>query len=318
MEEAIIDVQNICYEYPNLRALDNVSFSIKPKTITALVGHNGAGKSTLLRCIATLEKPFSGDIFIDGVNNQDDPRKLHKKLGYLSDFFGLYEDLTVNQCLTYMAWSHDIHENVEDKINILSNKLNLEDLLNRKTQELSRGQRQRLAIAQATIHNPKILLLDEPASGLDPEARHQLSELLLGMRDGGMTIIVSSHILTELEEYSTEMLILNKGKIKEQVALADVSKNNSVISIGIDDIGGNTVDDIINNYKLGKIFKENDNIKSCNIKDGKLIIEFDGDQLQRAELLKSLVSLDIPIYDFTSKKKSFESIYIEALGKKDA
>lgn len=317
MEDAIIDVKNVFYEYPKLRALDNVSFTIKPKTITALVGHNGAGKTTLLRCIATLDRPFSGEIFVDGANNQDDPRSLHKKLGYLSDFFGLYDDLTVKQCLIYMAWSHDIYDNIEEKIHNLSVKLNLHDLLGRKTQELSRGQRQRLAIAQATIHNPKILLLDEPASGLDPEARHQLSELLINMRDDGMTIIVSSHILTELEEYSSEMLILHGGKVKEQVSLSDMNKNNSLISISInvnDDIKAN---DIIKNHKINEIFKDNKNVNNSEVKDGNLLVEFSGDEKQKADLLSSLVRADIPIFNFTSQNKSFENIYIEAIGRED-
>ncbi len=310
MEKAIIEIDKISYEYPSLKALDNVSFSIKPQTITALVGPNGAGKSTLLRCIAALDKPFSGTISVDGIKSDENPRELQKQLGYLSDFFGLYEELTVRQCLTYMAWSHDIYDNIENLIKDVAQKINLTPLLDRKTKALSRGQRQRVAIGQAIIHKPRILLLDEPASGLDPEARYDLSDLLIDFRNQGMTIIVSSHILAELEHYSSDMLVLQNGKIKEHISL-DALHHQENKKYQID------IKLIEYNEKYLEIFESYENISKTSVKENIVSVIFEGNEENQNLLLNHLIKKKIPICGFTVNKKRFENIYIEAVGNKN-
>ncbi len=221
----MIKCENLTFDYPNMRALDNVSLNIKPQTITALVGPNGAGKSTLLRTLAALDSPVSGSFTIDGIDGLKHPRKIHKLCSFLPDFYGLYDSLTVKQCLMFTALSYHTDKNkIEEYIKQTSEQLQIAQHLNKLASELSRGLRQRLAIAQAIISHPKILFLDEPASGLDPEARMHLSALLKQLQEAGMTIIVSSHILSELEDYSTHMLIIKNGKITKHCALADESK----------------------------------------------------------------------------------------------
>ncbi|MBI5696199.1 MAG: ABC transporter ATP-binding protein [Nitrospirae bacterium] len=213
----MITVKDLYFEYPGVLALDNVSFSVGEGSITALVGPNGAGKTTLLRCIAALDEPVSGGITLDGVDVLENPRDCHRKVGYISDFFGLYDNLTVEQCLRYTAMSHGMNESGwEAGVKRSSSRVGLGVRLQQKAGALSRGLRQRLAIAQSIIHSPKLLLLDEPASGLDPEARAALSGLFKGLRDEGMTLVVSSHIIAELEEYSTDMLILKDGRVAGQ------------------------------------------------------------------------------------------------------
>ncbi len=183
----------VSYEYPNLRALSDVSFTIGQGAIAALIGPNGAGKTTLMRCLAALELPYSGVIEIDGIDTAEHPREVHKRIGYLSDLFGVYRDLTVERCLRHAAMANGVPpQNVG---------------------------RQRLGIAQAMIHDPTVLILDEPASGLDPEARHDLSELLKTLRGQGMTLLVSSHILSELEDYATEVLFIREGKLVQHAPL---------------------------------------------------------------------------------------------------
>jgi len=211
---AVIAADDLVYDYPGARALDHVSFEVAPGTITALVGPNGAGKTTLLRCLAALDRPASGQIFLDGLDVGEHPRESHRKLGYLSDFYGLYDELTVRQCLVYHAAIHDIAPDAQaDAIARTVARMSLGELLNRRAAQLSRGQRQRLAIAQAIIHDPAALLLDEPAAGLDPEARWSLSSLISDLAKGGMTLIVSSHILSELEDYSTHVMIIRGGRL---------------------------------------------------------------------------------------------------------
>ena len=176
----MINVEQLIFEYPNLRALDEVSFHIPQGSITALVGPNGAGKSTLLRCMAGLDQPMSGNIRINDIDVLEHPRECHRIIGYLSDFFGLYDRLTVRQCLHYVARAQGIAEaDCAAAIDKISSGLYINDRLDVLAGTLSRGLRQRVAIGQAIIHSPRVVLLDEPASGLDPEARHELAELFL-------------------------------------------------------------------------------------------------------------------------------------------
>ncbi|CAK0767957.1 hypothetical protein CCP3SC15_3770002 [Gammaproteobacteria bacterium] len=155
-----------------MRALDQVGFSVPQGSITALVGPNGAGKTTLLRCIAGLDLPLSGKIRVDGIDVLDEPRACHRRVGYLSDSFGLYDTLTVRQCLYYAAEANGVDSaRLDEAVQDTAAKLGLTDRLRQRTSELSRGLRQRVAIAQAIIHRPGVVLLDEPAAGLDPEAR---------------------------------------------------------------------------------------------------------------------------------------------------
>ncbi|MFP6680824.1 MAG: ABC transporter ATP-binding protein, partial [Gammaproteobacteria bacterium] len=166
----MIEVQNLIFEYPGHRAIDDVSFTINRDSVTALVGPNGAGKTTLMRCLCGLERPLSGSIIIDGIDVIENPRRSHEKIGYLSDFFGLYDELQVAQCLRYAAEANGVRNNVSESIRQTAERLRLTERLYQHVGELSRGLRQRVAIGQAMIHNPRVLILDEPASGLDPEA----------------------------------------------------------------------------------------------------------------------------------------------------
>jgi len=219
----MIAVERLLFDYPGVRALDDVSVAIAKGTITALVGPNGAGKTTLLRCLAALDTPHAGRILIEGVDIFDEPRRAHRFIGYLPDFYGLYDTLTVRQCLTYAAGSQGVaNAAIAEAVERAAERFRIADLLQRRAGELSRGQRQRLAIAQATVHAPRLLLLDEPAAGLDPEARADLSRTLLALAADGVTIVVSSHILTELEDYCTDLLILNRGRLVEQRRLRAV------------------------------------------------------------------------------------------------
>lgn len=227
----MIAVEHVLFDYPGVRALDDVSVAIAKGTITALVGPNGAGKTTLLRCLAALDTPHEGRILIEGVDIFDEPRRAHRFIGYLPDFYGLYDTLTVRQCLTYAAGSQGVaNAAIRGAVDEAAGRFRITDLLDRRASDLSRGQRQRLAIAQATVHGPRLLLLDEPAAGLDPEARNDLSQTLLALARDGVTIVVSSHILTELEDYCTDLLILSRGKLVEQRPLGS-SGGRSLVAI---------------------------------------------------------------------------------------
>ena len=214
MSKPMIVVRDVVYDYPASRALHGVSCDVEAGTVLALVGPNGAGKTTLMRCVAALDAPLEGTISVAGLDTQEDPRGVHAAIGYLPDFFGLYDELSVRRALTYASRSRSVSEADTPKaVEQAAARVQLTDRLDARAGELSRGLRQRLAIAQTIVHQPSVLLLDEPAAGLDPEARRSLSDLIVRLSGEGMTIVVSSHILAELEDYSTRMLMIREGRV---------------------------------------------------------------------------------------------------------
>ncbi len=214
MATPFMEVENLVFDYPGYRALAGVSLQLQAATVTALVGPNGAGKTTLMRCMAALETPLSGQIRLLGQDIHEHPREAHRQMGHLSDHFGLYGDLSVAQGLTFAARAQGLPaDRVADAVASTLERMGLAPQRHALARTLSRGQRQRLAIGQAIIHNPRLLLLDEPASGLDPEARAALADVMVDLRNRGMTLVVSSHILAELEVYATHMLALSAGRV---------------------------------------------------------------------------------------------------------
>lgn len=296
----MITVDNLIYEYPGKRALSDVTFHIPPGSITALVGPNGAGKTTLLRCIAALDEPFSGSIRVADIDVAEQPRRVHQELGYLSDFFGLYDDLTVRQCLLYSASLHQLpQEKAEEQLRWAVALLELGPWLDKKAGTLSRGWRQRLGIAQAVIHRPRLLLLDEPASGLDPEARITLSKLFRQLRDEGMTIIVSSHILAELEDYCTEMLVLREGRVVEHRNAVAGEEKHSIEITFLEAAQGYL--SVLEAEKAASV---------VTLDQRTIRLQFAGSEADRAALLKSLLDKGAKISAFSIQKRSLQDVYM--------
>ena len=304
MNSAIIEVSSLCYDYPGRRALDDVGFTLTNGTITALVGPNGAGKTTLLRCLAGMDRPLSGRINICGIDVVDEPRRSHRVLGYLSDFFGLYETLTVRQSLRYVARANLLAvSETESTVEHTAAELGLADRLDQPCSTLSRGLRQRVAIAQAVIHQPRVVLLDEPASGLDPEARYQLGELFLSLRQRGMTLLVSSHILAELESYSSHMLILNDGKIVDHRALAATGQTWRDVEIH----SAGPSESII------AALKDEEQVTAIKQDAARVIVTLADTDTVRAQILKQLVDAGIPVTYFAPIEEDIQQTYLHSM-----
>jgi len=298
----VIEIQNLKFEYPGVLALDDVSLKVAQGDITALVGPNGAGKTTLLRCIAALDTPISGAISINGIDVLTHPREVHQQIGYLADFYGLYGQLTVEQSLRYAAMAHSIDtEKVSHAVQHAAQRLDIEDRLSHKVSTLSRGLTQRLAIAQAIVHEPKLLLLDEPASGLDPEARHALSKLFLVLQAQGMTLLVSSHILAELEEYSSSMIIIRHGKIIEHQTLKDRAGQAVIVRVETTEPSP----------RLATLLAEQSAIEILESDDVSCLFRFSGDNQALHTILSTLIKHDIPVYRFGEDKINMHDAYLQ-------
>ena len=211
---AMIETVNLTRRYGELVALDSLNLTIEEGACYGFIGPNGAGKTTTIKILATLLKPSSGQASVAGLTVGYQNREIRPLIGYVPDFMGAYEDMVVHEYLSFFAAAYNI--NGQQRKQVVNDVLELTDLSYKATAEvngLSRGMQQRLSIARVLLHDPKVLLMDEPASGLDPRARIEIRELLKELRRMGKTILISSHILHELAELCSEVGIIERGKL---------------------------------------------------------------------------------------------------------
>lgn len=306
MNDTAISASGVVYLYPGTRALDNVSFDITRGSVTALVGPNGAGKTTLLRCLAGLDRPLTGSISVAGIDVLEEPRLAHASMGYLSDFFGLYDTLTVRQSLSHAAAANGVAENaLTTTVERTAARLDIADRLEQRCSALSRGLRQRVAIGQAIVHAPAVLLLDEPASGLDPEARHTLALLFTRLRDEGMTLVVSSHILAELDEYSTHMLVLRLGKVIEHRALGHAGISASERHVRV------TLAAAYAQWRETLEAIAGTRVIEAGERDALLSIQ--GDAGEQARVLRALISAGAPVASFVEETENLHQSYLRTM-----
>jgi ABC-2 type transport system ATP-binding protein len=210
----MIETKNLTKNYGTLTAVDDLSLTIKDGDIFGFIGPNGAGKTTTMRILVTLLEPTRGTAFINGLDVTKDGKKVRRLVGYMPDFMGVYDDLKVFEYLEFFAAAFGIER--KKRKSIVEGVLELTDLESKKSatvDSLSRGMQQRLGLARVLIHDPKVLILDEPASGLDPRARIEIRELLRELKRMGKTIMISSHILSELEEICDHVGIIEHGRL---------------------------------------------------------------------------------------------------------
>lgn len=304
----MIKVSNLTQDFTDVRALENVSFEVEEGAVVALIGPNGSGKTTLMRCISTLQEIQEGTIYINEIDITEEPRKIHQMVGYLADNFGLYDDLTVRECLEYTAHSRLLElDDATETVENCAKEVGVYDFIDREVNTLSRGMRQRVGIAQAIIHEPKLLILDEPASGLDPEARIDLSNLILKLRERGMTIFVSSHILAELEDYSTEMLIIKNGKIVEHTKL--ISEHKDALSL--------TTLKLVLEESYGELsfllHDLKDNIKIIQSEGLEVTLTLNESEMKQHELLRFLMNNNVPVRELSSLKRNLQDEYLKTI-----
>jgi len=219
----MIETKKLCKNFGDLVAVDNLDLHIEAGDIFGFIGPNGAGKTTTMRILVTLLEPTSGAAFIDGLNVTKQGKDVRRRVGYMPDFMGVYDDLKVFEYLEFFAAAFGIEYRKRESI--VDGVLELTDLVSKRNapvDSLSRGMQQRLGLARVLIHDPKVLILDEPASGLDPRARIEIRELLRELKRMGKTIMISSHILSELEEICDRIGIIERGQFVFSGSLEEI------------------------------------------------------------------------------------------------
>jgi ABC-2 type transport system ATP-binding protein len=307
----MIQVEHLIFDYPGHRALDDVSFTIAPQTITALVGPNGAGKTTLLRCLVALDRPGAGRVLLEELDVHESPREAHKRMAFLPDFFGVYDDLTVRQCLSHRARAHDVpRERRRAAIERAAERLGIADRMKDYAGTLSRGLKQRLAIAQAIIHEPRVALLDEPAAGLDPEARYSLAAVFRELRNDGMTLIVSSHILAELEDYSTHLLAIRDGRVVDLRPLQQLAIGEAPVPMQLRLA--------TSDQRIGVLLASIAGVSDVAVDTQLVRFSLTGGVQAQHALLKRLIDDGLPVAEFAPVQATLQDSYLALMRKQAA
>lgn len=301
----MLEVKNLRKEYGGLTAVRGISFALQPGDIFGFIGSNGAGKTTTIRMISTLLEPTSGTAVLNGADVRTDPMAVRRMLGYMPDFFGLYDDVKVWEYLDFFAAIYQVP--VRDRGKVIDNVLELTDLTVKKNafvQSLSRGMQQRLCLARCLVHDPQLLLLDEPASGLDPRARAELKELIAELGRMGKIVIVSSHILPELADFCNTVGIIEKGDL---LAFGPVGQ----IIQGIQSVRVLRIRFIGTNGELKHFVETRPNVQSVELAgDGELRVEFNAGEEDQAELLRTIIQSNFKVIGFREEEADLEDVFL--------
>ncbi len=306
---SMVEVQSLRKEYDSLVAVRDISFSVAAGEVLGLIGPNGAGKTTLLKMLATLLPPTAGEITISGLNTAHDYLALREKIGYLPDFFNLYDDLTIEECLTFFAQAYRIKEQeIERNIYETLNYVDLQTKRSDYIKNLSRGMVQRLGLATLLVRKPEIFLLDEPASGLDPRARAELRQVLKKLSTAGKTIIISSHVLADLADICSHIIIMDKGKLLryapvEQITAQVSDRRKLRITV-------------LENSDLAKKLLENyDSVKITTIQEKTFIVEIENKVEKIAGLSVYLIHNGLQLLAFYEEKDNLEEVFLKITAK---
>ncbi len=301
----IVQVRNLTKQFRNVTAVWNLSLALEEGDIFGFIGPNGAGKTTTIKMLATLLRPTSGTAIIDGHDVTLDPHAVRSVVGYMPDDFGVYDDIRVWEYLDFFAAAYRIPRS--QRRQVIGDVLALTDLETKRSSyvdELSRGMKQRLCLAKTLVHDPKVLLLDEPASGLDPRARIEIRELLKELQSMGKTIFISSHILAELSEFCNKVGIIENGQL----------------------VVGGDVDEIVNRIKgnlrrvclvvqgdadmATRILAQQPGIGQIEREDHAIKAEFAASEDELPRLLTALVQAGVQVSSFGEEEMDLEDIFI--------
>ena len=309
---AIVRSEGLVKRYDRTLAVAGVDLDIAEGEIFGLVGPNGAGKTTTLRILATLLEPTAGDAEIAGWSVRRNPNEVRRVIGFMPDVFGVYDDMRVWEYLDFFARCYGLTAPARKRIiGDLLELVELADKRNSYVQGLSRGMQQRLCLAHALVHDPKVLLLDEPASGLDPRARVELRELLRELRTLGKTIVISSHILPELEELCTSVAIVDRGRVLASGRIADIEQRlrvGAVLRARV--LADGEALEAARDWFAG----QPDVAASAILPDGTVELGFRGDEAGAAALLRAAIAADLPIATFSRAASDLEELFLQVTG----
>ncbi len=299
-----LSVQSISRSFGQLVAVDDVSFEVHEGQICGFIGPNGAGKTTSMRIISTLDMPDSGDVFVDGHSVLEQPRLVRKRLGFMPDSYGAYSNMTVLDYLDFFARSYELRGAARrSTMNHVVDFTGLGPLQNKLITALSKGMKQRLCLAKTLLHDPKLLILDEPAAGLDPRARVELRELVSALSASGKAVLISSHILTELSELCDSVVVIEGGRVCGTGTIDEIMKKLTpharvfARALSADD-------------EFERLLLEQPFVYDLRSERSGFSFSFEGDEAAQAELLGRLAASSITLLEFSPEAVDLEDIFL--------
>ena len=307
----IIEIQDLTKKYGDLVALNDLSLNIQEGEVFGFVGPNGAGKTTTMRILTTLLKPTGGKAWVAGESVIDNPRAVRRNIGYMPDFFGVYDDMKVWEYLDFFAACYDVPANT--RLGMVDDLLALVDLGHKKdafVDSLSRGMKQRLCLARTLAHDPQVLILDEPASGLDPRARIEMRELLRELKTMGKTIFFSSHILSEVADICTSIAILEAGGLVAHGDMTEMKKQlraHRLIQLRLLGDLQPVQEFLLRHEAIESIITS----EEADIPSDALRFDFNGDDEALSRLLASLIAHNFQVLTFQEETGDLEDVFLQ-------
>ena len=300
-----VQVKNLRKEFGKTVAVDNISFSFDSGHIFGFVGPNGAGKTTTMRIISTIEEPTSGDVLLNGISVCEEPELARRAVGYVPDTLPAHADITVHEYLDFYARAYGLRGKKRTQaIEAIEEFTNVAGIREKHLKALSKGMKQRVSLGRALVYDPDVLVLDEPAAGLDPRARVELRELLLLLAERKKAILISSHILTELTEICNGVVIIERGKILETGTIDDVVKKSAprrTVAVRLLD-GQNTT--------LLKELLQTPHVENPRDVANEIHFELKGDDAAACDILDVLVAKKFRVVEFRQTKANLEDIFM--------
>jgi len=305
MSDTMLELDGLVRCFGDVRAVDDVSFSAARGEVLGFIGHNGAGKTTTMRILATLDTPQRGDARVGGYSVIDAPERVRQITGFMPDYAGVYANTTVAEYLDFFARAHDVRGAARRKaVAAVIDFMSIGDLSDRQVESLSKGLKQRVALGRAIIHNPDVLILDEPAANLDPRARIEFRTLIRELAADGKTILLSSHILTELAEMCDTVAVIEKGRILATGTVPDILarlRPKRILSVRI-------AGDV---ERLERFLLEQPGVSNVHDVAGRLHFELDGRDDEQIALVGRLVTAGFPVLEFAEHRAGLEDLFIE-------
>ena len=305
MSGAMLELDGLVRHFDGVRAVDDVSFSVERGKVLGFIGHNGAGKTTTMRILATLDTPQRGDARIGGYSVVDAPEQVRRITGFMPDYAGVYANTTVTEYLDFFARAHDLRGEARRKaVATIIEFMGIGELGDRDVESLSKGLKQRVALGRAIVHDPEVLILDEPAANLDPRARIEFRTLIRELAADGKTILLSSHILTELAEMCDSVAVIEKGRILATGTVQEIfqgMRQRRILSLRL----------AASDERIERFLLEQPGVVNVHDVGGRLQFEFDGGDAEQVALIGRLIAGGFPVLEFSAHKAGLEDLFIE-------
>jgi ABC-2 type transport system ATP-binding protein len=300
-----VQVKNLRKEFGKTLAVDNISFAFDSGHIFGFVGPNGAGKTTTMRIISTIEEPTSGDVLLNGISVCEEPELARRAVGYVPDTLPAHADITVHEYLDFYARAYGLRGKKRTQaVDAIEEFTNVTGIREKSLKSLSKGMKQRVSLGRALVYDPDVLVLDEPAAGLDPRARVELRELLMLLAERKKAILISSHILTELTEICNGVVIIERGKILETGTIEDVLKKSAprrTVAIRLLDT---------QNAQLLKELLQTPFVENARDVANEIHFELSGDESSACDVLGGLIAKNFKVVEFRQTRINLEDIFM--------